>query len=82
MEDIDYIKKANELLVMRSYTRSGLAKAIGVSRYKLDKLSNKIDNMPLLLTRSQAATKGVKSGRIRWGSNFRLPGSPTTGRKK
>ena len=78
MEDSFYISKANELIKSGSYTRAGLAKALNISRHRLDKIAPKVENMPRLLTRSQAASHGVKIGRIKWGSHFKLPGSPTT----
>jgi hypothetical protein len=76
MTDQELISKANELLENKLYTRNGLAVALKISRYKLHKLSADIPKYPRLLTCSQAATHGVKTGRIKWGSNFRLPGSP------
>lgn len=76
MEDTHIIEKANHLLQSNVYTRNSLAKELKISRHKLDKLASQINNMPRVLTRSQAATHGVKTGRIKWGSSFRLPGSP------
>lgn len=77
MTDKELISKANELLNTKLFTRNGLAVALKITRYKLDKLSVDIPNYPRLLTCSQAASHGVKTGRIKWGNNFRLPGSPT-----
>ena len=76
MTDQEIIDKANELLSTKAYTRCGLAKALKITRYKLDILSSSIENYPRVLTRSQAATLGVKMGRIKWGSKFYLKGSP------
>lgn len=76
MEDLQIIQEAEKLLASGAYTRCALAKKLNVSRYKLDKLAPQIKNIPRLLTRSQAAAHGVKTGRIKWGSHFRLPGSP------
>ena len=72
------IKKAIELLQANSYTRFGLAKRIGVSKYRLDKLgdSGAIPNYPKPMTNSQAATYGRKLGGDAWGGKFRLRGSP------
>ena len=77
MTDQELINKANELLDKKLFTRNGLATALKITRYKLDKLSVNIPKYPRLLTCSQAASHGVKTGRIKWGSKFRLPGSPT-----
>ena len=81
MEDTEIIEKANQLLQSKVYTRNSLRKELGISRYQLDKLAPQIKNIPLVLTRSQAASHGVRTGRIKWGNNFTLPGSPKTGRK-
>lgn len=77
MTDQELISKANELLDSKLFTRNGLAVALKITRYKLDKLSADIPKYPRLLTCSQAATHGVKTGRIKWGKSFKLPGSPT-----
>lgn len=81
MDDTYYINKANELLENGVYTKHSLSKALNISRHRLSKLENKIKNMPRTLTRSQAASLGVKTGRINWGKRFLLPGSPKGGKK-
>lgn len=74
----DYAAQANKLLSERSFTRASLAKELGISRGKLDSIAKEcsIPKYPRALNASQAATLGVKSGKIRWGSKFRLRGSP------
>lgn len=78
MNDQQIASKANELLESNYYTRTSLAKAIGVSRVKLERIAKEqhIPNYPRLLNQSQAASHGVKTGRIKWGSKFYLKGSP------
>ena len=74
----DYAAQANKLLDERSFTRASLAAELGISRGKLDSIAKEcsIPKYPRPLSASQAASYGVKSGKIRWGKRFKLRGSP------
>lgn len=76
MSDQYYIDKANTLLEAGFYTRTSLARTLGISPEKLSKLSADIPKYPRALTTSQAARLGVKTGKIKWGHDFYLKGSP------
>lgn len=74
----EYAALANKLLDERLFTRTSLAAELGISRGKLDSIAREcsIPKYPRPLNASQAATLGVKSGKIRWGQRFKLRGSP------
>lgn len=78
MNDEYYIAKSNELLDKGNYTKLGLAKRLGISTGKLERIASlgQIPKFPRALTASQAATLGRKKGGDAWGKKFRLKGSP------
>lgn len=70
------INKANELLESGTYTRMSLARAVGVASDTLRRYSDEIPKYPRPMSRKQSAVLGVKTGAIKWGSKFKLRGSP------
>lgn len=75
-DDLKIINAASVIIANGVGSRHELARKLGVSRGKLNRLAAHIPNIPPLLSMSQAASLGRKTGAIKWGSNFRLKGTP------
>lgn len=78
MTDQDIARSVNELLDSSFHTRTSLAKKIGISRMKLDRIAKDglIPNYPKALNMSQSSKVGRASGKNTWGNYFRLKGTP------
>lgn len=76
LSDEQIVTKANELLAKGNYSRVGLAKRIGTSKERLDKLAEQIPKYPSPMNNSQAATYGRIKSNDAWGGKFKLRGSP------
>ena len=79
-EDQHYSAIANKIIAEKKFiSRLALAKLVGVSRERLNRLNKigLIENYPKALSHSQASKVGRAKGNT-WGK-FRLPGSPTKG---
>lgn len=80
MTDSDIAQKATHILSLGNYSRFSLAKRIGISKEKLDRIAQEHDikNYPAPMSASQSATYGRSLG-DKWGGKFKLRGSPNFG---
>lgn len=78
MSDQEIAAIANKLLDEAFYTRTSLARKIGLSRVKLDRIAGDglIHKYPKALNMSQSSKIGRASGKNVWGNYFKLKGSP------
>lgn len=78
MTDQQIADIANKLLDEAFYTRTSLARKIGFSRMKIDRIADEglIPNYPKPLNMSQSSKIGRASGKNTWGNYFRLKGTP------
>lgn len=78
MSDQEIADIANKLLDEAFYTRTSLARKIGFSRVKIDRIADEglIAKYPRVLNSSQSSKVGRASGKNVWGNYFRLKGTP------
>lgn len=78
MTDQEIADIANKLLDEEFYTRTSLARKIGFSRMKIDRIADEglIPKYPKPLNMSQSSKVGRASGKNTWGNYFKLKGSP------
>ena len=78
MSDQEIAAIANRLLDEAFYTRTSLARKIGLSRVKLTRIADLglIPKYPRVLNSSQSSKVGRVSGKNVWGNYFKLKGTP------
>lgn len=81
MDDLEIVVKATELLKDGVWSRFSLARKLGMSKEKLDRINKEhnIPKYPKPMNTSQAAKHNRLVTGDKWGGKFKLRGSPNFG---